>query len=136
MGVCLEVSCICQDFVPHGKKRKICSSCRHEESAHFMSSSEEVDSSDGGVGGMGTRPYIERLQRSVTGSAVVEAIAETRSGFRPKNPVNKKVPFSLNLLPPQKPLTTTFPGLWVWWLASSVFQDAHFLKVAKLRSKG
>lgn len=40
---------------------------------------------------MGTAPYIQRLQRSVAGSAVTEAISETRSGFRPKKLANKKV---------------------------------------------
>lgn len=48
---------------------------------------------------MGTHPYIERLRRNVTESAVVEAITETRSGFQPKQAANRKVsPFSLHRL--------------------------------------
>ena len=97
MGICLEASCPCQDFAPFAKKRHICSSCRHEEASHYISSSEEeADSSANEANSMGTGPYIKRLQRNVAGSAVVEAIAETRSGFRPKKIINKKVRHSTN----------------------------------------
>ena len=74
-------------------------------SSHFaVSSDEEVGSGDDGVddqphNDMGTRPYIARLQKNAVESAVVEAITETRSGFRPKQAATRKVyPFLLSKL--------------------------------------
>jgi hypothetical protein len=100
MWLCISPLCYCDNFVPLKKQPKTCSVCDHKRSSHFsVPSDDEVEGSDDGVNDMGTRPYIERLQNSVAESAVVEAIAETRSGFRPKQVANRKVlPFPLSIL--------------------------------------
>jgi len=92
MWLCIQPSCKCDDFIPLRGHSKTCSACNHQRSSHFQAPSDEEDGSDDDdIMDMGTLSYVERLRRNATESAVVEAIAETRSGFRPKKAMNIKV---------------------------------------------
>ena len=96
MWLCIQPRCKCNTFIPISKQPKVCSVCGHGKSSHYsVPSSDEEDESGGDeIVSLGTLPYIERLQKSVAKSAVVEAIAETTSGFRPKAANRKVLPFS------------------------------------------